>query len=284
MTIDERMLFVEPPFLDSNVFQHVASHVPSSANPINGLVFSQYELASIQLAHKHTPLTPIWVGGSLHPFTGVGTRYFEGMMNDSWRWNNMLLQEGKARDLKSSLPTINQVGWYLTEEGNISDWAMSEDLRLRYEWYYTEVLKRLYAIKPLPFLFSPWATGNVTPTKAEAFKKTFMGIKVWLKNQHGINADIRVHLQDAVGMGKLTREQAKRWALTLREVVPEIPIKMNVEYFRRLFTGELVPADTENLLHREHFYQTEPGIKIGACWEIRYWYPFLGYYSNHRET
>lgn len=283
MTVDERMLFIEPPFEDAKVFEHVANHIPFSANPINGLVFSQYAYSAVSVATLKCPLTPVWLGGTLYPYKGSGTRYYEGMMDDQWRWNNMLANEGAAKDATRLHPTLNQAGWYITEEGNIRDWANNDALRQRYEWYYMELMKRLYSIKPLTFLFSPWASGSPTIVAAQAYNKLFMGIKAWLKANHGIEADIRVHLQDAVGMGSLTREQAKGWAHLMIGAAPQIPVKMNVEYFKKSQTGNFIPGDTAEILERERFYQTTPSVKIGACWEIRYWYPFVGYYSNHRE-
>lgn len=282
MTVDERMLFIEPQFHDTAVLTHVAAHPPFSANPINGLVFSQFSSYNVLTASRLAPATPIWLGGVLYPYSGSGTRYYEGMMDDTWRWNNLISQEMVAKDAVTSQSTANHVGWYLTEEGNIKDWSFNEALRQRYEWYYMELLKRLYAIKPLPFLFSPWAHGVSSSAAVAAYRKTFMGVKQWLLTQHGIDADIRVHLQDAVGMGNLSREQAKTWALNLQSTAPQIPVRMNVEYFKRV-NGVFVPGDTPEILNREAYYERSPTIKVGACWEIRYWYPFVGYYSNHRE-
>lgn len=282
--IDERMLFVEPPFHDGRVFEHVATHAPDSKYPINGLVLSQYRSSLVSIIQSFSPKTPMWIGGSLYPYTGPGTRYYEGMMDDVWRWDNILTQVGAANDMVMSHPNSLHVGWYVTEEGNITDWAANENLRLRYEWYYIELAKKLYEIKPLPFIFSPWVTGSPTEKKVtEVYARTFNAVKDWLKENHDIDADLRVHLQDGVGMGTQTREKAKRWALDFTEATPNIPVRMNVEYFTRDNVGAFWPGNTDEILNRESFYQRTPAVPIGACWEVRYWYPFKGYYSNHRD-
>lgn len=228
------------------------------------------------VAERIWSTTGFYIGGSLISYNGPGTRYFEGMLNDGWRWDSLRACEGSAATI-ASYNWTNQVGWYLTEEADISS-LVNGSLQNVVTYYNIELIKRLYAIKPLPFIWSPWASGSQSSTRTAAYARTVGTIYSWLKSQYGITIDLTVHLQDGVGAGFHTIAEAARWGLELKKVTPAgVKFAMNVEHFTGDGAGGWKYRDASAAIAQ---YKAN-GLTIGSGWEARYWYPNVGYVANH---
>jgi hypothetical protein len=256
---------------------HVGARHLSTPPIVDGLVLHEAHLAG---QVPQSPV-PVWIGGRFIPYNGPGTRYFEGMMNDSWRYSSVIECEAAAQAAVGQVPLGRHAGWYLTEEGDLSAMGANEALRQRYEWYLIDLMRRLFSIRPLPFAWSPWATGSVNAAALSAYRRLVTGVESWLATQYGMAVDLRIHFQDGVGAGHHTPSRAAAWGAALRNQTATVPVAMNLEHFTRL-GNVFSPAPVSSIAARTQLYGQQ-SLPIGACWELRFWYPFVGYAANHVE-
>lgn len=257
---------------------HVQSRHLTTPPVVDGLVLHEAHLVS----QLQTSPVSLWIGGRFIAFTGPGTRYFEGMMNDNWRYSSVVECEAAAQQALSQVQPSQQAGWYITEEGDLTGMGANEQLRVRYEWYLVDLIKRLYALRMLPLIWSPWATGAVNSSALSAYSRLVNGVKSWLATQYGLSIDLRIHFQDGVGAGHHTPTEAAAWGTALRNQAPAVPLAMNLEHFTRV-GNVFSPAPLASITARTQRY-TQQGLPVGACWELRFWYPFVGYVANHVES
>lgn len=266
-------VFVQPG-IELKHFEAISLHMRDK-HPAERFILHNSDAGAWYAAERIWSTTGFYIGGTLIPYSGPGTRYFEGMLNDAWRWDSILACEGMARILYSNM-WGNHQGWYLTEEADVSSLVHS-GLKNAVTYYNIELIKRLHAIKPLPFIWSPWASGAYSSARAQAYRDVVWTIHTWLKSQYGITVDLTVHLQDGVGAGFHTIAEAARWGLELKKVTPPgVKFAMNVEHFG---------GSGGNWTHRDASaavaqYKAN-GLPIGSAWEARYWYPNVGYVANH---
>lgn len=286
-----RTLFVQAPYPQFyDLLRHVGDH---HMNDIGGLIYHTADVSLLNEA-RYSPV-PIILGGDWFPYSGPGTRYWEGMMDDTWRWN--MIQSSKSRTL-NGLATINEgfigdkkqpVAFYLTEEIDISS-LINHQLRMRVEWFLLDMLRFYHSLDPdLPILWSPYASSTIySSSQAARFRDLLISVFAWLKNNDGISPRLEVHFQDGVGVGAHSPITARQWGVGLKtaiestSILSTVTFRMNVEFFKKTAQGYTHESLTM-IRERENTY-TGAGLEIGACWEGRYWRPYVGYLNNHQET
>lgn len=279
-----KTLFVQAPFPQ---FYDLLRHVGEKhAHDIGGLVYHTADAAL--LGEARFVSVPIILGGDWFPYEGAGTRYFEGMMNDVWRWN--MIQSSKSR-------TINGVGviekpvdgFYITEEIDISS-LVHVGLRQRVEWFLLDMLRFYYQLDPAaPVLWSPFAsTKSLNTLHIAAFKTLLVNVFAWLKLNDGIAPLLQIHFQDGVGAKAHTILGAAQWGTGIQKSIQSssdlntVSFYMNIEMFQVDGNGVHSHASLGSIAEREYYYQGI-GLEAGACWEARYWRPYVGYLNNHVE-
>lgn len=280
-----KTLFVQAPFPQ---FYDLLRHVGDKhAHDIGGLVY--WTADPSQLAEARFSQVPIFLGGSLYPYSGPGTRYYEGMMNDEWRWN--ALQSHKSATMSGLMVLGDRFceGFYITEEIDISS-LVNAALRQRVEWYLLDLLRFYHSLDPnVPVLWSPFASSKLySSTQVSRFRDLLVNVFAWLKNNDNISPQLQIHFQDGVGAGAHTLLGARQWGLGIKSaiqaasVLNSVSFHMNVEMFKKDESGVHSHESLNVLLDREAVYVSS-GMDIGACWEARYWRPYVGYLNNHPE-
>jgi fumarate reductase subunit D len=222
---------------------------------------------------------PVALGGTWHPYTGPGTRYIEGMLNDSWRWENLVAQDDGHRAALATIDPALFRGWYITEEADLAA-LTNVELRTKLGWYLIELIRRQWAIKPAPVVWSPFGTGNVTTAVVNAYRTLLVGVLGWLKTNDGIDVKPEVHFQSGVGAKHHTAATATTWGTRLKVATTRVSFFMNVEHFIRNPAGGFMPMPLAQIQSAESAFRTA-GLSLGFLWEMRYWYPFVGYVANH---
>lgn len=279
-----KTLFVQAPFPQ---FYDLLRHVGEEhAHDIGGLVYQTADVPLLSEA-RFSPV-PIYLGGDWYPYDGPGTRYYEGMMNDTWRWN--MIQSSKSMTL-GGLVHIDKPadGFYITEEIDISS-LVNVALRTRLEWFLLDMLRFYHSLDPeAPVLWSPFASSKLLNTvHIAAFKTLLVNVFSWLQSNDHISPHLQIHFQDGVGAKAHTTLGAQLWGSAIQSsirsssVLNTVSFRMNVEMFEKDEKGAHTHASLGSITEREYYY-TGYGLDIGACWEARYWRPYIGYLNNHVE-
>lgn len=281
-----KKLFAQAPFPQ---FYDLLRHVGEKhADDIGGLVYQTADTSLLSEARFST--VPIFLGGEWYPYAGNGTRYYEGMMNDQWRWEMIQAQKAATINGLNVLGDRRCEGFYITEEIDISS-LVNVALRTRIEWFLLDILRFYYSLDPLaPVLWSPFASSRLLSlSQINLFRQLLINVFAWLKNNDKISPLLQIHFQDGVGAKTHSLIGARQWGIGIRDAIRSAPVlstvsfHMNVEMFVIDDAGNYSYETAEEIAERENSYWLS-GLDIGACWEGRYWRPYIGYLNNHPEA
>ena len=191
--------------------------------------------------------------------------------------------------------------WYITDEGNMVSMGTDNATAAVYGAYVAESMEALTAVRPLPFLWSPY--NGHAPVNASTRARQRAGLERMLC---ALPHPLAIHFQDCLGQSvsfdfpfsynysvALTCEgdTVPTYEL-LRQVQSACPdvlreVKVNAELFaERLAPGtgsrgedngaNIVNADPREVADRLACYERH-GVPVGACWAINHWHSLWSY-------
>lgn len=277
----KKLVFVQPPYPDLYyLLNHLEDKHGGAIPNIGGVILHEADYSLIYEANASS--IPVYLGGAWVPYSGPGTRYFEGMMNDQWRWNAMQAQIARIQQTYSTV--VNLAGFYITEEADLAS-LTHEGLRYRLGWFMQGIIRACHALRPgMPIIWSPWGSGAITTTKVAAVQSFIANVIGWLRISDKINPNFHLSFQDGLGAKHHSLTEARLWGTSLNNLARtnDFNLGMNVEYYRRPSENIYEPEDKAIIISRESHYFSH-GLNINALWEARYFYPRVGFYPNHSE-
>jgi len=197
-----------------------------------------------------------------------------------------------------------EFAWYLTDEGNLVTMGTDEATAAKYGAFVGESMEALTAVRPLPFLWSPYNGHGTVNASTRALQKEGLE-KMLCKLPH----PLAMHFQDCLGQSvsfdfpfsynysaALTCEgdTVPTYQL-LRDVQAACPhvlreVKVNAELFaERLAPGtgsrgedngaNIVNADPREVASRLACYE-QHGVPVGACWALNHWHSLWSFANS----
>lgn len=261
----------KPGYINTVVLQDIADR--------NGALYTPYlDVIAPYLPGGATPIfTRAYVGTVDLAFTGVGSKYIEGIESPAFRSQNIDVSRTAAAAFKARYPKA-VTDWYITYEANLAGFW---DARIEraYLTYIRDLMTTLSGVRAnRTFLWSPafwtqfadepsWAWpdlhANLTDLFTQLPRKLTLDIQDFVGQSGGASS-----MQSAVSW---VRYLQQNWGPYLQKV------QMNAEQFTQGPDGSIRTGDPSEVAQRENYYRSQ-GIDLGPAWEIRYWHHRL--YGN----
>lgn len=212
----------------------------------------------------------LFVGSAVLPWVGPGNPYREGMSNETFRWDNLMLQKHLWRGFAIRYPSVP---WhcYITYEG-VLDYFEEEPLRSYYEAYLVQSVLDAHEVRPgAAVMWAPavWRDNALSVPEVTAISDTFHAVKHYA-NQAGHPKGVSwLHLQDMLGRewSGNTLADVRDWYWQLAGAFDFDSLRIDAE----LFTPSYQPIDSDTYTARMNYYDSHR-IPVGGSWELRYWY------------
>ena len=258
----------KPGYINTVVLQDIAHE--------SGKLYTRYlDVLAPYLPGGATPIfTRAYVGTVDLPWTGMGSKYLEGIESSAFRAENVRVSLAAAEAFRVRYPGVTN-SWYITYEANLAGF-WDADLAGAYRTYLIALMDSLPGVEAQgDVLWSPafWTTYANVPTWGRSALTTNLRFLF-----SGLPHRINLSVQDFVGQsrGVSTPQDAASWVAYVKQNFSAYlsAVEINVEQFTESANGAITADVAADLPARENYYRSL-GIGLGAAWEIRYWHARL---------
>jgi len=212
-------------------------------------------------------------------WTGVGSKYVEGIQDPSFRQRNVDLSTALASKFVARYPKL-RVGWYLTYEADLNELYYPAVEQAYASLFTAEVasLNNIHRGRVMwsPAFWFPYGAYSQNIAGMAGLRSGLSALFVSLASA-GTGLDV-VDLQDFVSgsacqppSNRMTPSDVIGWTSFLQGLQGAPVVQVNVEqYAFDCSTGAVLAGDPAEILAREAFYANN-GLVLGPAFELRYW-------------